>query len=146
MGFLVGLPIRRSIWPSAGEFLDRSNNNNNNNNNKACGLILWLKVHGLFFPLNQGGYLPSPSSSPPPPPPPPPSPSNSYNSLSNAPNGPGIRMEQQEETLHIQVSTTIMPCEFYFYRIFMDRANSHTKSFNIPRSFEAIYLSIKIRT
>ena len=23
-GFLVGLPIRRSIWPIAGEFLDRS--------------------------------------------------------------------------------------------------------------------------
>ena len=25
----------------------------------------------------------------------------------------------------------------------MDRANSHTKSYNIPRSFEAMYINIK---
>ena len=25
----------------------------------------------------------------------------------------------------------------------MDRANSHTKSYNIPRSFEAMYVNIK---
>ena len=43
----------------------------------------------------------------------------------------------------IQVSTTIFFCEFYFYRIFMDRANSHTKSYNIPRSFEVMYIDIK---
>ena len=42
-----------------------------------------------------------------------------------------------------QVSTTTYFCEFYFYRILIDRANSHTKSYYIPRSFEAMYINIK---
>ena len=63
------------------------------------------------------------------------SPSTSYNSLNNAPNGPGIHMEQQEKTL--------LFCEFCFFRIFMNRANSHIKPYNIPRSLEAMHINIK---
>ena len=55
------------------------------------GLILWLKVCGVFFPWTKmASYLlflllPSPSIS--------------YNSLNNTWNDPGMHMEQQEETL-----------------------------------------------
>ena len=44
----------------------------------------------------------------------------------------------------MQVSTTILFCEFYYCRIFMDRVNSHTKSYNIPRSFEAIITKLEL--
>ena len=76
-----------------------------------------------------------------------PSPSISYNSLNNARNDPGMHMEQQEEipyTGTIQVSTTILFCEFYYCRIFMDRVSSHTKSYNITRSFEAIITKLEL--
>ena len=44
----------------------------------------------------------------------------------------------------MQVSPTILFCEFYNCRIFMDRVNSHTKSYNIPRSFEAIITKLEL--
>ena len=44
-----------------------------------------------------------------------------------------------------KVSETMLLCKFYFWRIFMDRANSHTKSYNIPRSFKAMYINIKYK-
>ena len=53
------------------------------------GLILWLKVCGVFFPWTKmASYLLSLLL---------PSPSISYNSLNNARNDPGMHMEQQEE-------------------------------------------------
>ena len=42
------------------------------------------------------------------------------------------------------VSTTILFCEFYYCRIFMDRVNSHAKSYNITRSFEAIITKLEL--
>ena len=56
------------------------------------GLILWLKMCGVFFPWTKmASYLLSLLF---------PSPSISYNSLNNARNDPGMHMEQQEETLY----------------------------------------------
>ena len=43
----------------------------------------------------------------------------------------------------VQVGGTILFCKFYLFRILIDRANFHTKSHNIPRSFEAMYSNIK---
>ena len=58
---------------------------------EECGLILWLKVCGVFFPWTKmASYLLSLLL---------PSPSISYNLLNNARNDPGMYMEQQEETL-----------------------------------------------
>ena len=81
--FLVSLPIRRSTWPIAGEFLD------------------WLKSVAWFYGWKcvvcfscEPRWLPTfylfyfPSSS------------TSYNSLNNARNSSGFHMEQQEKTLY----------------------------------------------
>ena len=83
-GFLVGLPIRSSIWPIAGEFLDRS---------KSVAwfygwkCVVYFSREPRWLPtLNLLSLLL-------------PSPTISYNSLNNARNDPGMHMEQQEETL-----------------------------------------------
>ena len=51
-GFLVGSPIRRSMWPIAGDFF--------------CNRRAWLDFMAesvwCVFPVNQDGFLPSPSS------------------------------------------------------------------------------------
>ena len=73
-GSLVGFPIRRSIWPIAGEFLNCAEDFA-----KVYHEPKWLPTFHLFcFP----------------------SPSTSYNSLNNARNGSGFHMEQQEKTLY----------------------------------------------
>ena len=64
-------------------------------------------------------------------------------SLNNARNDPGMYMEATERDT-IQVSTTLLSCEIYYRRIFMDRVNSRTKSYNIPRSFEAIVTKLEL--
>ena len=82
-GFLVGLTIRRSIWPIAGKFLDRS---------KSVAWFYGWKCVVCFsreprwLPTFCRFYFPSPSTS--------------YNSLNNARNGSGFHMEQEEKTLY----------------------------------------------
>ena len=50
MGIFFDFSIKRFIWPSRWRVLGPI---------EASGLILWLKVCEVFFPVNQDGFLPS---------------------------------------------------------------------------------------